>query len=75
MGWYRQYVRWHGKRHPAEMGATEVEKFLTHLPVNRGCGGDDAELRLRLRVAGRAHPTISFATFPYTSVRRKSRPA
>ena len=36
MGWYRQYVRWHGKRHPQEMGAAEVEAFLTHLAVNRG---------------------------------------
>ena len=35
VGWYRQYVRWHGKRHPQEMGAGEVEAFLTHLAVNR----------------------------------------
>lgn len=35
MGWYRRYVRWHGKRHPAEMGTAEVEAFLTHLAVNR----------------------------------------
>jgi integron integrase len=36
VGWYRQYVRWHGKRHPQEMGAAEVAAFLTHLAVNRG---------------------------------------
>ena len=36
VGWYRQYVRWHGKRHPQEMGTPEVEAFLTHLAVNRG---------------------------------------
>lgn len=36
VGWYRQYVRWHGKRHPQEMGVAEVEAFLTHLAVNRG---------------------------------------
>ena len=35
VGWYRRYVLWHGKRHPAEMGAVEVEAFLTHLAVNR----------------------------------------
>ena len=35
MGWYRRYVRWHGKKHPAEMGAAEVEAFLTHLAVER----------------------------------------
>ena len=35
VGWYRRFVLWHGKRHPAEMGAGEVEAFLTHLAVNR----------------------------------------
>ena len=36
VGWYRRYVLWHEKRHPKEMGAREVEAFLTHLAVNRG---------------------------------------
>ncbi len=31
VGWYRRYVLYWGKRHPAEMGAREVEEFLTHL--------------------------------------------
>jgi integron integrase len=35
VGWYRRYVLWHGKKHPAEMGAVEVEAFLTHLAVER----------------------------------------
>jgi len=38
VGWYRRYVLWHGKRHPRELGAAEVEAFLTHLAVNRGVG-------------------------------------
>ena len=29
--WIRDYVRFHGKRHPREMGAVEVEAFLSHL--------------------------------------------
>lgn len=28
VGWYRRYVHWHGKKHPAEMGEPEVEAFL-----------------------------------------------
>lgn len=36
VGWYRRYVLWHEKRHPAQMGAGEVEAFLTHLAVNLG---------------------------------------
>lgn len=35
VGWYRQFVKYHSLRHPEEMGAAEVEGFLTHLAVNR----------------------------------------
>lgn len=31
--WIRRYIFFHGKRHPREMGAVEVEAFLTHLAV------------------------------------------
>jgi integron integrase len=31
--WMRRYVKFHGRRHPRDMGATEVEAFLTHLAV------------------------------------------
>lgn len=34
-GWVRRFVLFHGKRHPREMGAAEVEAFLTHLAVER----------------------------------------
>jgi site-specific recombinase XerD len=33
--WIRQYILFHGKRHPTEMGAAEVSAFLTHLAVKR----------------------------------------
>jgi integron integrase len=33
--WIRRYIHFHGKRHPAEMGADEVAAFLTHLAVER----------------------------------------
>jgi integron integrase len=36
VGWYRRFVLWHGKKHPAEMGEAEVGAFLTHLAVERG---------------------------------------
>ncbi|MDC6171022.1 integron integrase [Paucibacter sp. XJ19-41] len=34
--WYRAFVRWHGLRHPAEMGGAEVEAFLSYLAADRG---------------------------------------
>jgi len=33
--WIRQFILYHGKRHPAEMGASEVTAFLSHLAVER----------------------------------------
>ena len=33
LNWIRRFILFHGKRHPKEMGATEVEAFLTHLAV------------------------------------------
>ncbi|MDH0202382.1 integron integrase [Comamonas aquatica] len=33
--WARRFILFHDKRHPQEMGAAEVEEFLTHLAVNR----------------------------------------
>jgi len=35
IGWIRRFILYHGKRHPSEMGAPEVESFLTHLAVER----------------------------------------
>ena len=32
--WYERFVRFHKLRHPATMGAPEVEAFLTHLAVH-----------------------------------------
>jgi Phage integrase, N-terminal SAM-like domain len=31
--WIKRYIFFHGKRHPAEMGAAEVAQFLTALAV------------------------------------------
>ena len=33
--WARRFILFHGKRHPQEMGAPEVEAFLSHLAVER----------------------------------------
>lgn len=34
INWIKRYVFFHNVRHPDEMGAAEVEAFLTHLAVN-----------------------------------------
>jgi integron integrase len=32
--WIKRYILFHGKRHPNEMGAEDIEAFLTHLAVD-----------------------------------------
>ena len=35
VAWVRRFILFHNKRHPRELGPTEVRAFLTHLAVNR----------------------------------------
>lgn len=35
LDWARRFILFHGKRHPQDMGAAEVEAFLSHLAVER----------------------------------------
>src|ERR1700730_8096069 len=34
--WSRQFILFHRKRHPIEMGETELGQFLQHLALNKG---------------------------------------
>ena len=31
--WIKRFILFHGKRHPRDLGAREVESFLSHLAV------------------------------------------
>ena len=33
VAWVRRFILFHNKRHPAEMGESEINRFLTHLAV------------------------------------------
>ncbi len=39
VGWIRRYILFHHKRHPADMGAAEVEAFLNYLAAARKVSG------------------------------------
>ena len=32
-GWIKRFILFHGKRHPSEMGESEISRFLSHLAV------------------------------------------
>ena len=44
--WIRRFIVHHGKRHPREMGATEVTQFLTDLAVRRRMSASTANQAL-----------------------------
>ena len=44
--WIKRFIYFHGKRHPKEMGAPEVEAFLTHLAVDRNVAAGTQNLAL-----------------------------
>jgi len=35
VSWIKRFILFHKKRHPLEMGAAEIEGFLTHLAVDK----------------------------------------
>lgn len=60
--WAKAYIRFHGRRHPAEMGAPEVESFLQYLACER-------------RVSPSTHnQALSALLFLYTKVLRVQLP-
>ena len=46
VSWIVRYIRFHGTRHPAELGDDEVKAFLTHLAVNRNVSANTQNLAL-----------------------------
>ncbi len=65
LSWVRQFILFHGKRHPREMGHEEIERFLTYLATERGVAANTqnqalaAILFLYRRVLGREVGSIS----------------
>jgi integron integrase len=60
--WVRAFIRFHGTRHPSDLGAAEVEAFLTWLAAERG-------------VAPRTHQqALSALLFLYQKVLRQDLP-
>jgi len=48
--WVKRYILFHNKRHPSEMGAPEVQAFLSHLATEKkALGPDEQKAVARLR--------------------------
>jgi integron integrase len=44
--WIRAYINFNEKQHPSELGAADIERFLTHLAVNRTVSASTQSLAL-----------------------------
>jgi len=44
--WIRSYIHFNDKRHPSELGNADIERFLTHLAVNRTVSASTQTLAL-----------------------------
>ena len=72
--WIKQFILFHGKRHPDEMGAAEVKEFVTHLATKANVAAAtqnqafSALLFLYKQVLGRELPWID-------NIERAKRPA
>jgi integron integrase len=64
VGWIRRFIVFHGKRHPNEMGETEINAFLSHLATDAKVSAStqtqalSALLFLYRVVLGRAFPDL-----------------
>ncbi len=48
--WIKRYIIYHGKRHPKEMGESEISQFLTRLARDRNVAAGTQKLCLYARL-------------------------
>ena len=62
--WIKEYIFFHDKRHPREMGEREVSNFLSHLAgkrESRGVNSDSGPQRRSVSLSPRPKRTIGMA--------------
>ncbi len=48
--WIKSFIIFHKKRHPKDMGANEIEAYLTHLAVNKSVASSTQSIALNALV-------------------------
>jgi len=48
--WVKRYIYFHNKKHPKDMGATDIEAFLSHLSVSQFCSVNTQKVALNALV-------------------------
>ncbi|MDA3941545.1 MAG: phage integrase N-terminal SAM-like domain-containing protein [Spirochaetia bacterium] len=57
--WARRYIYFHNKRHPDEMGALDIQRFLSFLAVEQNVSASTQnQVRLHSRAATKLRPGL-----------------
>ena len=48
--WIKRFIHFHNRRHPKDMGAAEIEAFLSHISVQRHCSVSTQRIALNALV-------------------------
>ena len=71
LAWIRRFILFHNKRHPAAMGAPEIEAFLTHLAVDKHVAAPTQNQALSALLFLYRHILGADITFPLDAVRAR----
>jgi integron integrase len=71
LAWIRRFILFHNKRHPAAMGAPEIEAFLTHLAVDEHVAAPTQNQALSALLFLYRHILGTDISFPIDAVRAR----
>ncbi|MFZ5917968.1 MAG: integron integrase [Chloroflexota bacterium] len=69
--WIKRFILFHGKRHPQNMGAPEIQAFLTHLAVDRNVAASTQNQALSALLFLYRHVLGQDLTLPIDALRAK----
>lgn len=72
--WVRRFIRFHQLRHPRQMGAAEVEAFLTHLATDRNVAPSTHKQALAALLFLYRHLALGFPVAPSASGTSQDKP-
>jgi integron integrase len=71
LAWIRRFILFHHKRHPAAMGAPEIEAFLTHLAVEQNVAAPTQNQALSALLFLYRHILGTDIAFPLDTIRAR----